>query len=430
MKTELLCLGTELLEGKTNLDSSYLGDRLSMIGLNLDRITTVSDHLETIKKAFSDALNASDIIIITGGLGPTFDDVTREAISEHLNIKLVLNKKILAGIEKRFSKNMSEMPESNIKQAYILDGAKPLTNNHGTAPGQLLELNDLKKIIILLPGPLRELQHMFEKEVFPYLKQFETKIRKTLTLRVCGLSESDVNQRILSIVEAERKTERETVSFTILAHQMIVDIKIIVSAQDEMLVDEILHNLKKEFEDVLESNVYGYNRDTLESVIARLLVEHKKTLAIAESCTGGLLAHKITNVPGSSMYFKEGVVTYSNDSKIKVLGVKEETLDNYGAVSEQTVLEMARSIKDIAKSDFSISISGIAGPTGGTKDKPVGLVYIGLVTPENMAKSFKYDFSGNRIDIREKSAVYALDLLRRELLNYKPQATKKKKLVT
>ncbi len=430
MKTELICVGTELLTGKLNTNSSYVGDRLSQIGLDLSFITTVGDSRETLEEAYSKAVKRSQIVVVTGGLGPTFDDITIKSASKAFGRKLVVDKEALDVIKGFFSRRGVEMPKNNERQARILEGARAVINKNGTAPGQILELKEAQKkspngikVIFFLPGPPREMQAMFEEAVFPYLKKYEAKKKKNLILRVCGLSESAIDEKIRPIVEAERELEKDTVSFTILAHQALVDIKISVSAKDEMLVDEIIHNLKKEFYDVLGENIFGEDKESLEGVVGKLLVERKKTLSGAESCTGGMVSQRITNIPGSSLYFKEGVVSYSNEAKIKVLNVKEETIKSHGAVSENTALEMARGIKMLSGTDYSFAITGIAGPSGGTQEKPVGIVYIALSSP-HIDKVYSFKFLGGRSEVRERAANTALDLLRRQLLEEYPKTKK------
>jgi len=427
MKTELICIGTELLTGKLNTSSSYIGDRLSSLGLDLSFITTVGDNPAEMEEVFEKALRRSQAIIVTGGLGPTFDDLTRDAVSKVLGRKLILDESILESIKDFFKNRKAEMPKTNERQAYVLEGARVLLNKNGTAPGQIVEVKesvsrakkDAFKVLFLLPGPPREMQPMFEDSVFPYLKKYEIKIKRVLTLHISGLSESAVDEKIRSIVEGERELEKESVSFAILAHQSIVDLKISVTGQNEMLVDEIVHNLRKEFYDVLGENIFGTDRETLEGTCGKLLVERKMTLSVAESCTGGMISQRITSIPGSSIYFKEGIVSYSNEAKIKILGVKDETLKSYGAVSENGALEMALGIRKIAGTDYALSVTGIAGPSGGTADKPVGLVYIGLCGPL-IEKVHNFKFMGSRAEIRERATNTALDLLRRQLLEDKP----------
>ncbi|MFH1368691.1 MAG: competence/damage-inducible protein A [Elusimicrobiota bacterium] len=422
MRVELICLGTELLTGKLNSNVSYLGDRLSSIGLDFSRVITSGDDRKEIERVFSESINRSDIIISTGGLGPTFDDLTREAVAKVLDRPLALDRETLSAITQHFIKRNVEMPKNNERQAYVVEGAKILQNAFGTAPGQIIEIAGGKgkakkpsKIIVLLPGPPQEMQSMFEAHVFSYLKKFETKIKKRFTLHIFGMPESAVDEKIRPIIEAERKLESENVEFGILAHKMIIDVKASVSGEDELNVDETINALKNELHSVLGDNIYGQDKQTLESVVGDLFIKNRKTLSIAESCTGGLVAHRVTNVPGSSLYFRQCAVVYSNESKIKILGVNEDTINNFGAVSEQTAVELAEGMRNKALTDYAISITGIAGPAGGTSEKPIGLVYIGICGPD-IKQVFKYNFSGNRLEIRERATNQALDLLRRELI--------------
>ncbi|MCB4792848.1 MAG: competence/damage-inducible protein A [Elusimicrobia bacterium] len=421
MKTELISIGSELLSGKINTNVSYLGEKLGSIGLGLAYETSVGDKIEDISAVFENAIKRSQIIIATGGLGPTFDDLTREAVSRVLDRPLTLKRELLSSIARYFLERKIEMPKNNERQAYIIEGAEVIPNLLGTAPGQILafEKNKSKKIIILLPGPPKEIQPMFEKTVFPFLKKYETGFRKKFTLHLCGLAESEVDEKIAPIIEAETKLEagRDSgVEFSILAHQMIIDIGVVVSGKNEMLVEETLTNLKNEFYDILGINIFGEDKKNLESVVGELLSKNKKSLALAESCTGGVVSHRITNIAGSSLYFKEGVVAYSNDSKVKILGVNKETIEKYGAVSAQVAVEMAEGIRSISLADYTLSVTGLAGPGGGTQEKPVGLVYIGLCGP-TIKEAYKYQFSGNRVEVRQRTANQALDLLRRQLLS-------------
>ncbi|MFN3966846.1 MAG: competence/damage-inducible protein A [Endomicrobiia bacterium] len=419
MHIEIIGVGTELLLDKVNTNILYIGEKLNSIGLEINRGITVPDNLKEMIDVFSESFNRSDIVIITGGLGPTFDDLTREAVSKVLNKKLKFNKEIMQSIARHFAERDLEMPKGNERQAYIIDGAEYILNKIGTAPGQIIKQKKQKKeiLIFLLPGPLRELQPMFESKVLPYIKEkFEQKIVKTKTIHVFGLPESKVNEIILPIVETERKIEGGSVDFTILCHPtMVIDIKITVKGLDELLADETINNIKGEIYSVLKENIYGEDSQTLESVVGELLIKNKKTLSVAESCTGGLISNKITNIPGSSVYFLEGIVAYSNRAKIEILGVSEETINKFGAVSEETAIEMAKGVKKISGSDISCAVTGIAGPTGQTPSKPIGTVCFAIVTPlDEISK--KVNFTGNRLEIKERSANFALDLLRRKLL--------------
>ncbi len=418
MKIELICVGTELLEGKLNTNVSYIGEKVFSLGFGVDRATTIGDSKSQIERAFTEAISRSDVIISTGGLGPTFDDLTVECVSSVLAKKTTLSVNVFKKIETHFQERNIQMPLVNKKQAYIIEGAKIIENKIGTAPGQIIELKDPQKIIFLLPGPPRELHPMFESTVAPFLRKHETKLRKSSVIHVFGLSESAVETRIQKIISDEKIVDKGMVNFAILAHQGIIDIKITASASDELLIDETLHNLKKEFSDALEGFIYGYDSETLESVVGLLLLKNKLTLSVAESCSAGMLSSKIANISGSSHYFLEGFIVYSDASKIKRLGVNAETIEKYGAVSRETADEMLEGLKKMTSSYCGLSVTGIAGPSAETSEKPVGVVYIGVHTP--ISKSInEFRFSGTRNEIREKACLSALDILRKELLKFK-----------
>ena len=426
MKVEMISVGTELLKGKINTDNAYLGEKLDSIGLAIDRETTVSDNREKIESVLQEALNRSDIIITTGGLGPTFDDLTRDAMAKVLKKKLVFDREVMHQIAAHFAKRDLEMPKDNEKQAYIIEGAKVIPNKVGTAPGMVVERRtkagskskvQKASVIIMLPGPPREMKPMVEEVVLPYLKErYERKILKKCVLHISGLTESAVYEKIKEVVEIERRMEGGILRFSILAHLAKIDVEISGEGENELLVDEMLHKARQEIYDCLEDYIYGEDEDTLESVVGGLLLSKRLTLAVGESCTGGLIGDRITDVAGSSVYFKEGIVAYSNEAKVRVLGVKEETVNEFGAVSRESTLEMARGVQRISETDIGLATTGIAGPTGGTAKKPVGLVYVALVWPKmgvEICKEFR--FSGKRREIKESTVANALDILRRAL---------------
>jgi nicotinamide-nucleotide amidase len=426
MKVEMVCVGTELLKGKVNTDNAYLGEKLDSIGLAIDRETTVADDREKIESVLQEVLNRSDIVITTGGLGPTFDDLTREVMVKVLKKKLVFDPEVMHQIAAHFAKRDLEMPKNNERQAYIIEGAKVIPNKVGTAPGMIVERKTMAgskskvqkgKVIIMLPGPPREMKPMVEEVVLPYLKErYERKILKKCVLHISGLTESAVYEKIKEVVEIERMMEGGILRFSILAHLAKIDVEISGEGENELLVDEMLHKAKQEIYDCLGDYIYGEDEDTLESVVGKLLLSKRLTLAVAESCTGGLIGDRITDFAGSSIYFKEGVVAYSNEAKVRILGVKEETLNESGAVSRESALEMASGIQRISGTDIGLATTGIAGPTGGTAEKPVGLVYVALVWPEmgvEICKEFR--FSGKRREIKESTVANALDILRKAL---------------
>ncbi|MDR3092698.1 MAG: competence/damage-inducible protein A [Endomicrobium sp.] len=422
MKIELICTGSELLAGKINTNAACIGSRLSAMGLELSFVTDVGDRKQDLLQEFKRAFERSDIIITTGGLGPTFDDITVETAAECLNLELYADEKILKLIKEHFSKHaVASIPKINERQANIISGAKILENRFGTAPGQMLHFEfetggkKCRKTLFLLPGPPVEMKPMFESSVEPFLRNCSTGIRKNVVLHVFGIAESSVEEMIKPVMKEAGFGDSKSVEFGILASKSVIDIKFSVSGTDELIVDETINNLKFRFGNVLKDNIFGCGSDTLASVAGRLLFENKKTVSFAESCTAGMAAAAITDVPGSSLYFKSSVVAYSNESKMKLLGVKEETLAKFGAVSGETAKEMAEGIFKLSDSDYALSATGIAGPGGGTAEKPVGLVYIGFAD-EKKTESFKFNFYGIRKDVREKTVNAALDLLRRKLI--------------
>lgn len=427
MKIELICTGSELLAGKLNTNAAYIGSRLFNIGLELSCITDIGDKKQDLAKHFNIAFSRSNIIVVTGGLGPTFDDITVETAAECLRLPIYSDEKVLKSIQEYFAKkSISKIPKINERQANILSGAKVLENRLGTAPGQMLHFEfksdgkKYRKTLFLLPGPPREMKPMFEENVEPFLKSYSSGIRKNVSLRVFGLSESAIAEAIKPVIEEAKFGDSQAVEFGILASDSIVDIKFAVSGSDEFVVDSSIKNLNLRFGEVLKDNIFGYNDDSLASVVGKLLIQKRKTVSFAESCTGGKIASAITDIAGSSLYFKSSVVTYSNESKLKILGAKEETLKKFGAVSEETAKEMARGILNLSGSDYAFSVTGIAGPGGGSKDKPVGLVYVGFADNKK-AESFKFNFVGTRKDIRDKTVNTVLDCLRKKLIEKQPK---------
>lgn len=418
MKIVLICIGTELLKDKVNTNANLIAQNLSSSGFFLSKTITVGDELKDIEDAISQSLKSADILITCGGLGPTFDDLTREAVAKVLKLPLCFSKQILKKIKERFRNANLSMPRENERQAYLIRNAKPIINKVGTAPGQIIKFKsqDSKlKIIVLLPGPQKELLPMLGEVVCPYLKKRfgGTKIRSKV-FHIFGYPESLIAERASKVTEKNWSSPQVKVVFGILAHHSIVDLKVTAESKQKIWAKKAIRQISREFYKVFGEDIYGEDEETLESVVGKLLKKRGETLAIAESCTGGLIAHKITGVPGSSAYFKEGVVTYSNESKLRLLGVKKETLKKFGAVSRQTAEEMAKGILKRSGSDWGISVTGIAGPSGGTKEKPVGLVWLAVAHKKQLFSAKKF-FYGERAEIKEKSALYALDFLRRKI---------------
>jgi nicotinamide-nucleotide amidase len=423
VKIELICTGNELLAGKLNTNAAYIGSQVFNIGLELSYVTYVTDRKQDLAGQFNLAFERSKVIIVTGGLGPTFDDITVETAAECLDLSLYCDEKVLKSIKEYFSrKSVSKIPKINERQANIIKGAKVLENRLGTAPGQMLHFEfkengkKYRKTLFLLPGPPREMKPMFEENIVPFLKSYSSGIRKNISLRVFGLSESAVAEAIKPIIEEAKFVDSQAaVEFGILASGSIVDIKFVVSGINEFAVDSAIKNLNLRFSDVLKENIFGYNEDTLASIVGKLLIQKRKNVSFAESCTGGKIAAAITDISGSSLYFKSSVVPYSNESKIKILGVKEKIIKDFGAVSKETAEEMAKGVLNLTGSDYAFSVTGIAGPCGGSKGKPVGLVYVGFADKKR-TESFKFNFVGTRKDIRERTVNTVLDCLRKKLI--------------
>ncbi len=417
MKIEILSTGTELLSGKVNTDDAYLCEKLTGIGLTVTLLITVGDSKDELKTAFEESLKRADMVFTVGGLGPTFDDLTREVVAGALKSKLVFNKEVMHQIAAHFARRDLEMPANNDRQAYIIKGARVILNKTGTAPGMIVEAGEgnEKKLVIMLPGPPRELAPMMEGHVIPFLRgRYEKNIAKTSVLHVCGLVESAVFEKIKDIVEIEREMEGNILTFALLASSSVINVKITGKGDNELLIDNMMHKARREIYNCLGNDIYGEDNDTLEGVVGRLMGRKRKSLCVAESCTGGLIANRITNVSGSSVYFKQGIVSYSNESKVRMLKVKEDTIKKYGAVSEHTAKEMAVGARLSCDADLGLATTGIAGPSGGAKKKPVGLVYIALANGDDVFCK-EYRFAGNRLAIKERVAVTALDMLRRTL---------------
>jgi len=410
LNAEIIAIGSEMLTPfRVDTNSLWLTERLNAIGVEVRLKTIVGDDEARLEEAISDALRRSEIVISTGGLGPTEDDVTRKVYARVLKRRLVLHHSTLEKIRARFAKRGIPMPAINERQALILEGATLLENDHGTAPGMLIE--DGGRTAILLPGPPREMKPMYSTLVEPVLRQTvgEMFILR-LKLSIFGLSESRVDELAAPIYT--RYTNPAT---TILVKNGEIELHLTAQARSEAEAQSRLDQLGGELEEALGDVVYSRSNESLEQVVGGALRRRGYTVATAESCTGGLLAGRLTEVPGSSHYFNEGVITYSNEAKIARLGVPRELIEAHGAVSEEVALAMARGVRERAGATFGLGITGIAGPGGGSEAKPVGLVYIGLADDEG-AKAFRMVFPGDRHFIRILAVNSALDMLRRRIL--------------
>jgi len=408
MRAEIISIGTELLLGHIiNTNAAFLSQRLAELGIDTYHHTTVGDNKSRLAVSIKQALARSDIVITSGGLGPTVDDVTIEIVAEVVNRPLTLNKTILKDLKEYFRMRNLKPPAGSARQACIPEGVKWIRNRVGTAPGLLIEYQN--KVIICLPGPPRELEPMFTNAVVPYLKRIAKSswTIKSRTIKLAGLAESQVNARVKDLLNLKPPT-----TVGIYAKLGEVDLKIMAKAVDEKGAGHAIKRLEKEIRSRLKDYIFGYDSETLDGAAAHILTKKKLTISVAESCTGGLVSHRLTNVSGSSRYFVMGVIAYSNEVKAGLVGVSEKLLKERGAVSGPVAVEMARGVKFLASTDIGIGITGIAGPAGGTKTKPVGLVYIALVIKnKRIVKELR--FRGSREEIKFQASQAALDLIRR-----------------
>ncbi len=409
IKIEIIAVGTEILLGDiVNTNAQFLSRELANLGISVYRQTVVGDNAQRILESFHEAFKRCDIIITSGGLGPTQDDITKEMAAKYFNKELVLHQESLNKIEDYFKAKGGELTKGNRKQAYFPKDAIVLDNHNGTAPGAIIE-GENNKVIIVLPGPPRELVPMFKEGVLPYLKQFSEGVLYSKVLRIFGIGEGNMADKIKDILENQSNP-----TIAPYAKEMDVTLRITARAKDEEEAKLLIAPVEKKIRQRLGEDIYGEGDTTLENVVGEMLLNKKVTIATAESCTGGMLAARLINYPGISEVLMEGAVTYSNEAKVKRLGVKKETLDRFGAVSKETAKEMAEGIARTAGTDIGISVTGIAGPGGGTEEKPVGLVYVGLCI-KGKTTVRKYNFQGNREKIRTRTVMNCLDWIRREV---------------
>ncbi|CAN5304128.1 competence/damage-inducible protein A [soil metagenome] len=409
LSAEIIAIGSELLTpAKTDTNSLWLTEKLNEIGIEVKLKTIVGDDELRLEETIKDALKRSDVVISTGGLGPTEDDITRKVSAKAIGRELVFKQELADDLKKRFSRWSREMPEINKRQAFIIEGAKVLPNPNGSAVGMSVEIED--KIFVILPGPPRELNPMFENHVLPKMREKAGEIFvKRKVLRVTGMGESAADELIASIYTEYKNPQTST-----LFNKSELEIHLTAQCRTEAEADSLNEELAAKIIEKLGVAVFSTNGETMEEVVGKLLTEQNKTLAVAESCTGGLIGERLTDVAGSSAYFIEGAVTYSNESKIRTLDVSPQLIENHGAVSAEVCEAMAKGMREKAQTDYAISVTGIAGPSGGTEEKPVGLVFVGYAD-ENEVKSIKINLPGDRYLIRWRSSQFALDLLRRKL---------------
>ena len=411
MICELISVGTELLLGNiVNTNAQFLAEQCALLGLTMYYQSTVGDNPERLSQTITQALDRSDVVILTGGLGPTEDDLTKEICAQVMGFPLAEDPHTRQRIEEYFKNNIyQEIPDNNWKQAVIPQGALVLDNDNGTAPGLILEKDG--KRAILLPGPPGELIPLFTHQVAPYLEKLRPEIIRSQMVKICGVGESQVEDKLLDLIDQQTNPTIATYAKTGEVHLRVTAS---ASSQEEAekLIKPVVKEIKKRFGDAVYSTK---EEESLEAAVVRLLKKHELTVTTAESCTGGMVSARLVNVPGVSDVFREGFVTYSNKAKRRLLDVGKGTLKKYGAVSEQTAREMAMGGVFATGADICVATTGIAGPGGGTEDKPVGLVYISCILRDEVTVQ-RFQFKGNREKVREQTVVKALDLLRRSIL--------------
>jgi nicotinamide-nucleotide amidase len=407
MKAEIISIGTELLLGHIiNTNAAYLSQKLAEAGIDVYHQATVGDNVERLCDAIKASLKRSDMVIMSGGLGPTIDDVTVEAISKLTGRPLVINKMVLKDLRDYFKFRKIKCPKESLRQAYMPKGVRLVRNHVGTAPGLIAEYYG--KEIICLPGPPRELEPMFTADIIPYIKKGIKNAHpiRSRSIKITGLGESQVDASVRDLLRLKPPT-----TVGIYASPGMVQLKIMAKAKNDQLAKMAINKIERKIHSRLKEHIFGCDDQTLESAVGMTLLKKKMTIATAESCTGGLIANRLTNVSGSSGYYTMGAITYSNASKTATLGVPEEMIDKYGAVSGQVALEMAKGIRRLAGSNIGLSTTGIAGPLGGNKKKPVGLVFIALVTGKK-ARVWEFRFRGSREEIKFQASQTALNIIR------------------
>lgn len=412
---ELVAVGTEILLGDiVNTHSQFLSQQLAGLGINVFYHTSVGDNPQRLHDVVKQALGRSDVVVFSGGLGPTEDDITKEVVADCLGLPLVEDETAMNSIVRFFERIGGTMTENNKKQAMVPEGSTVFQNKNGTAPGIAIEQDG--KIAILLPGPPNELIPMVENDVYDYLASFSEDLLVSRRLRVFGVGESMVETMLGSeLLNAANPTT------ALYAKQGQVEIRVTAKAKTEQKAREMMEPALAQIRSILGTSIYGEDVSSLEEVVVDMLQKQNKTIAVAESCTGGLLASAITAIPGSSKVFEYGTVTYANRIKHSVLRVPNRTLEQYGAVSEETAAAMAKGVIRTSGADIGVAITGIAGPDGGSEEKPVGTVYIAVVSGLGDCEVIRYSLArrreNERDQIRRLSVMHALNMVRRLLLS-------------
>lgn len=411
MKAEIITIGDEILIGQiVDTNSAWIAEQFNIHGIEIFQITSVHDDKKHILEAIQNAAKKVDIVVLTGGLGPTKDDITKNTLCEYFGSKLVLHEPTLEYIKNRFVKRNIDINKLNRDQALVPDNCTVLYNHLGTAPGMWFEKDDT--IFVSLPGVPFEMKYLIENEVLPRLeKTGKTKAIYHKTILTQGIPESMLAIRI----EDFENNLPANVKLAYLPSPMSVRLRLSATGDDKNELEKLVEAEAEKLQQIIPEAIYGYGNETMAEAIGKMLLPQRKTLAVAESCTGGLVSHLVTSVPGCSAWYKGSVTAYSNEVKEKILGVKTETLINFGAVSEETACEMATGAKKVLNADFAVATTGIAGPDGGTPEKPVGTVWIAVATDKTV-KAKKFTFGDNRERNILRSGQTALQFLRQVIM--------------
>jgi nicotinamide-nucleotide amidase len=410
MLAEIITIGDEILIGQiVDTNSAWIAQQLNQIGVKVKQISSVSDNKEHILKALSEAEERASLILITGGLGPTKDDITKHTLCEYFNTQLVFNQEVYNNLEKIFSLRGKTVSETNRHQAEVPSNCIAIENKLGTAAGMWFEKNG--KVFISMPGVPYEMKGMMENVLLDKIKShFTTPTIIHRTILTQGIGESYLADMITEWEEALPNNMK----LAYLPSLSMVRLRISASGESKVVLEEEVNKQAASLQSIIQEHIFGFETDTLEGVIGKLLLEKKQSLATAESCTGGYIAHLITKVAGCSEYYKGSVIAYSNEIKTSELNVSTADLQQYGAVSREVVEQMAKGVKEKFNTDYAIATSGIAGPTGGSIEKPIGTVWIAIATPKGIV-SEKYLFGDNRLGTIQRAALTALHLLQKEI---------------
>ncbi len=415
LSAEIIAIGSELLTPtKTDTNSLWLTEKLNEIGIEVKLKTVVGDDALRLEEVIKDALKRSDVVITTGGMGPTEDDITRRISAKAAGRELIYHEDLEKDLRERFRRWGREMPEINKRQAFIIEGARILPNPNGSASGMLLELGG--KFLAIFPGPPRELKPMFENYVLPELSEMTGEIVfKKRILKVSGLGESAIDEGIAPIYSSYKNVQT-----SILFNKSEVEVHLTAQGKTNAEANSLNEEITNKIVEKLGLAVFSTNAEEMQEVVGKLLADKGKTLSVAESCTGGLIGERLTDISGSSAYFIEGVIAYSNEAKMRTLNVPKELIEQHGAVSAEVCEAMAQGMIERAGTDYALSVTGIAGPSGGTQEKPVGTVFIGYAD-KTQVKSRRIVLPGDRYLIRWRTSQAALDILRRNLLREKDE---------